>query len=131
MNRNREPVARYMSAAPICVQLGTELSVAAELMQKHDIRHLPVLDANKLVGVVSERDLAIVESLVPDDWERYPVAEAMTPSPHSVSPDTPLQDVARTMADHKYGCVLVVGPSGKLLGLFTTVDALNALASDP
>ena len=128
MLKNTKPIAQFMSAAPVCVQLDADLSAAIQMLEQHDIRHLPVLDGTKLVGVVSERDLAVAESLVPDDWERFPVAEAMTPEPYTVSADTPLCDVARAMADHKYGCALVIDPSGKLVGLFSTVDALRVLA---
>ena len=130
MIKNTKPIAQFMSAAPICAQLETTLAAAEQLLEQHDIRHLPVLDGTKLVGVVSERDLAVVESLVPDDWERFRVGEAMTPKPYTVSPDTPLCDVARAMADHKYGCALVVESSGELVGLFSTIDALRILAGD-
>lgn len=128
MIKNTKPIAQFMSAAPVCVQLDADLATAIQLLEQHEIRHLPVLDGTKLVGVVSERDLAVAESLVPDDWERFPVAEAMTPEPYTVAPDTPLCDVARTMADHKYGCALVIEPSGKVAGVFSTVDALRVLA---
>lgn len=128
MTPMREPVSRYMSAAPITVSPTAELAAAAVLMTDHDVRHLPVVDGDKLVGVVSERDLAIAESLVPDEWERFPVAEAMTPDPHIVTADTPLNEVARVMAEHKHGCALVTDAAGKLLGIFTTIDALRALA---
>jgi acetoin utilization protein AcuB len=128
MTKHTKPIAQFMSAAPVCVQLEADLATAVKMLEQHDIRHLPVLDGTKLVGVVSERDLAVVESLVPDDWERFPVAEAMTPEPYTVNPDTPLCDVARAMADHKYGCALVIEPGGKLVGLFSTIDALHVLA---
>ena len=128
MIKNTKPIAQFMSAAPVCVQLDADLATAIQMLEQHDIRHLPVLDETKLVGVVSERDLAVAESLVPDDWERFPVAEAMTPEPYTVSPDTPLCDVARVMAEHKYGCALVIEPSGKVVGVFSTVDALRVLA---
>lgn len=128
MIKNSKPIAQFMSAAPVCVRIDADLATAVELLGQHDVRHLPVLDGSKLVGVVSERDLAVVEALVPDDWERILVGEAMTPEPYAVSPDTPLCDVARTMADRKYGCALVVDPQGELVGLFSTVDALRILA---
>jgi acetoin utilization protein AcuB len=130
MIKNTKPIAQFMSAAPICVQHDAELATAVEMLEQHGVRHLPVLDGSKLVGIVSERDLAVVESLVPDEWERYLVGEAMTPEPYVVSPDTPLRDVARVMADHKYGCALVVETNGKLVGLFSTVDALRLLAGE-
>jgi acetoin utilization protein AcuB len=131
MARNQKPIAHYMSRAPVCAQLDILLAEAVQLMAKHGIRHLPVLDGVKVVGVVSERDLAIAESLVPETWESFPLAEAMTPEPYCVSPETPLCEVAAVMADNKYGCALVIGSNGEIAGLFSTVDALRVLAMDP
>jgi acetoin utilization protein AcuB len=51
----------------------------------------------------------------------------MTEPVYSVGPDAHLDTVARTMAEHKYGCAVVLY-KGKLLGVFTTTDALRALA---
>jgi acetoin utilization protein AcuB len=124
----RDSVGAHMTAAPVSIQCDADLCSAVMLMQEHAIRHLPVLDGDRLVGVVSERDLGVIESLVPDDWERIGVAEAMTPSPFAVAAETPLAEVAKTMADRKYGCVVITDPAGALLGLFTTTDALHVLA---
>jgi acetoin utilization protein AcuB len=128
MDRSREPIQRFMSPAPMSVQPEAKLAEAARLMEDNDIRHLPVVQNGKVVGVVSERDLAIAESLVPNEWEDFPVAEAMTPDPHTVSPETLVSEVAHVMAEHKHGSVLVVDRAGKLLGIFTTTDALRVLA---
>jgi acetoin utilization protein AcuB len=131
MARNQKPIAHYMSRAPVCAPLDLLLVDAVQLMAKHGIRHLPVLDGAKVVGVVSERDLAIAEALVPEDWENFPLAEAMTPKPYCVGPETPLCEVAAVMADNKYGCALVVGSNGEIVGVFSTVDAMRVLAMDP
>lgn len=114
----------------ISIQLDAELSDAFELMQQHDIRHLPVLDGERLVGIVSERDLGVIESLVPNEWETIVVAEAMTPSPYAVHERTPVPEVAQTMAERKYGCVVIIDSEGRLVGIFTTSDALRLLASE-
>jgi CBS domain-containing protein len=68
-------------------------------------------------------------SLVPDAWEMIPVAEAMTPQPYTVSADTQVVRVARAMADHHYGAVLITSETGALLGVFTTTDAMGVLAA--
>ena len=126
---SQKPVSRYMSAAPIVVQQTAPLSDAIALMQEHNVRHLPVLAGETPVGIVSERDLAMAGSLVPDAWENIPVAEAMTPQPYAVSADTPIHVVARRMSEQHYGAALVTDSAGQLIGLFTTTDALNVLAA--
>jgi acetoin utilization protein AcuB len=123
-----ERARRLSSGPPVSIQLDAELSDAFELMQDNDIRHLPVLDGERLVGVVSERDLTVIESLMPGEWESIVVAEAMTPSPYAVPEQTPLREVVATMADRKYGCVVITGEGGELTGIFTTSDALRILA---
>lgn len=129
MQPNQKPISRYMSAAPISIAQTASLSAAIELMRDHDVRHLPVVEDGAPVGIVSERDLAMARSLVPDGWEEIPVAEAMTPEPYTVTADTPVAAVARSMADHRYGAVLVADAAGQLLGVFTTTDALKVLAA--
>jgi acetoin utilization protein AcuB len=118
-----------MSAAPVAIQQSAPLSEAIALMQEHNVRHLPVLDGQVPVGILSERDLAMAGSLVPDAWELIPIAEAMTPNPYKVGAETPVVQVARAMADHRYGAVLVTNAEGNLLGMFTTTDAMSVLAA--
>jgi acetoin utilization protein AcuB len=124
----RRKVSDYMTQAPVCVQLDADLEVALRLMQEHRIRHLPVMDGKGLCGIVSDRDLSVIESLLPDEWARICVAEAMTPEPYTVPPDSALWEVAKCMAGEKLGCAVVVGDDGQVLGLFTTTDALRVLA---
>lgn len=124
-----KPVSRYMSASPVVVQQTASLTEAIALMQEHSVRHLPVLDGQTPVGILSERDVAMAGSLVPNAWEMIPVAEAMTPQPYMVSADTQVVRVARAMAEHRYGAVLITSETGALLGVFTTTDAMGVLAA--
>lgn len=127
MSDNDEPrVGTYMTMWPHSIGRDQSLSLAAAMMRDHQVRHLPVLDGGQLVGVLSERDIALVEALAPLDPDRVSVEEAMTPMPYAVTPETPLSRVVRMMADHRYGCTVVM-ERGKVLGLFTTTDALTVL----
>jgi acetoin utilization protein AcuB len=115
---------------PLTHSIGDEqpMAEAARKMRAQRIRHLPVLRGGALLGILSERDLALVESLPGVDPGAVPVSQAMTEEPYAVSPDTSLLDVLEQMAQHKYGAVLVVEDE-KPIGIFTTIDAL-ALAHD-
>src|SRR5262245_49208102 len=130
MARNQQPISLYMSHAPVCVPLDLELIAAVELMARQSIRHLPVLAGEEVGGVVPYSVLTAAQSLFRKDWKRFPVAKAMSPDPYCVGADTPLCEVAQMMAEHKYGCTLVLDPGGKIIGLFSTVDALRVLAGD-
>ncbi|AKJ07357.1 CBS domain-containing protein [Archangium gephyra] len=108
--------------------IGTQspLAEAHRLMNEHAIRHLPVLEGGKLVGMVSMRDLHLIETLKGVDPKEVAVEEAMAQEAYTVPPGTPLLEVARTMAMHKYGSA-VIAQKGRVEGIFTTVDAMRAL----
>ena len=90
------------------------------------MRHLPVLDGGRIVGIVSERDLQLLETLRGVRPADVRVEAAMTPDPYTVSPQASLSVVANEMARHKYGAA-VVAERGRVLGIFTAVDALNTV----
>jgi acetoin utilization protein AcuB len=119
-------VGDYMTVEPHSVGLDQSLATAVRRMQELRARHLPVLESGVLRGIISERDIALAEAFGLDP-NQLSVEEAMTPEPYTVAPGTPLGRVARAMAEHKYGCA-VVTDGQQLLGIFTTTDALRALA---
>jgi acetoin utilization protein AcuB len=96
-------------------------------MRQHQIRHLPVLEQGNLVGVVTQRDLHLLESVAEADLEASTVDEAMTEHPFIVTSDTALDEVLDIMADHRYGSVIVMGRAG-VEGIFTATDACRVLA---
>lgn len=108
--------------------IGTQspLSEAHRIMNEHAIRHLPVLEGGRLVGMVSMRDLHLIETLKDVVPQEVTVDEAMSQDAYAVPPGTALAEVARTMAMHKYGSAVVVRDS-RVEGIFTTIDALKAL----
>jgi acetoin utilization protein AcuB len=122
----REPIRSFMTPNPHSIGHDQPLAVAQDRMRTWGVRHLPVLDGGKLVGILSQRDALLVETLRDVDPAKVPVEDAMTMDVYVVSPDTQLADVAGAMADHKYGCAVVMNGS-HLAGIFTTVDALRAL----
>lgn len=120
------PISEYMTPMPHTVGSEQTITFAQQLMQKHGIRHLPVLHGGELHGVVSDRDLGIVASLNEVDPNSTTVEEAMTQETYTVSKDTPLFDVLQEMLDHKYGSAIVV-EGMRIVGIFTTYDALRLL----
>lgn len=120
-------IDRYMTPSPHVVQSAASLASARDLMREVGARQLPVVEDGKLVGIVSEHDLLVLETLTDVDPSRIPVRSAMQTDVYGVGRDTPLDEVAATMAKHKYGSAVVwSGPA--VVGIFTTVDAMHALA---
>lgn len=120
-------VEQYMSRFPHCVAPEHSLAAAHRLMRRHQIRHLPVMDGRKLVGIVSQRDLYFLETLTDVNSEIVTVVEAMQEEVMTVDPSTPIPLVAGWMADRKAGSVVVVRGE-QVLGIFTAMDALKVLA---
>lgn len=129
MTEPREPtVAEYMTSLPYTIGRDQTLDAAQHRMRELEVRHLPVLHGGNLVGILSERDIAMVETLPGVDGATITVDEAMSSEVYTVSVDARLKDVAQTMADRKLGAALVLEGEA-LKGVFTTTDALAALAA--
>jgi acetoin utilization protein AcuB len=126
-SRSIPAVRKFMSAAPHTIGFDQTMDRAHHLMREFRIRHLPVLRADRLVGVLSDGDLHLVETLKDVDPRTVTVEEAMTLDPYTVGPDTPLDEVVAEMARHKYGSAVILD-NGHVVGMFTTVDACHAFA---
>ncbi len=119
------PIDRYMTRQPWTISSRASISDALGMMREHAIRHLPVLDHGTLVGLVSERDLRLLETIGGRDDRMH---DAMSEPVFTVHADAAVADVARRMSEHKYGSVVVTTKSGAVVGIFTMVDACRALA---
>ena len=117
-----------MSPAPYTIDQDQRMLCAHKIMREHDIRHLPVLDGARLVGLVSLRDLHLLETLQDVDPARVEVREAMSHRPYAVQVGTPLREVALNMNARKYGSAVVL-QGDDVVGVFTTVDAMRVLAN--
>jgi acetoin utilization protein AcuB len=116
-----------MTAQPLTIGREQSLSIAHEMMRKHSCHHLPVLERGELVGVVTQRDLYLLETIAGVDLRKDKVDDAMSNDAYAVAPETPLDEVTAEMAERKYGCAVVI-ERGRVVGIFTTTDALRVLA---
>jgi acetoin utilization protein AcuB len=127
MSKPIPSIQMFMTTSPHSIGKEQTLERAHEVMRAHRIRHLPVLEGGKLVGMVTERDLHLVETLRDVDPGKVTVEDAMATHVYAVEPDAGLDVVAETLAEHKYGSAVVI-QNGKVVGIFTTNDACRALA---
>jgi len=127
-------VSNYMTRNPITVTKYTNIYDAKKIMEDHNIRRLPVLDGNRLTGIVSKTD--ILEASPPDLTKhsihelnyilsRMIVSEVMTKHPLTVSPDTPIEIAAKLMRKYKIASLPVL-EEGELVGIITESDLFDA-----
>lgn len=124
-----------MEEKVVTISVGDRLSTVEDIMTLGGVRHMPVVRAGRLVGVVSERDLlrASLSSLDPRRQERRAFLEAidisqvMSAPPVVVDSDAPVEEAARIMADNKIGCLPVV-QGEELVGMLTETDLLRYFA---
>jgi acetoin utilization protein AcuB len=122
------PISRYMTRQPWTIRKTARLPEAHGLMRAHDVRHLPVVEGGKVVGMVSERDLYLLERLIGGDPETT-IEDAMTSHVFAVSCEEAVDAVVEVMAEHKYGSAVILDRGGGVAGIFTTVDGMRMLAS--
>jgi acetoin utilization protein AcuB len=106
------------------------LATAWTIMQARRIRHLPVVQAGKLVGILSDRDVlrwSPTSSEAQVEPSAQPVALAMTSSPLTCGPNERISELARMMIEQKIDAVPVVSREQKLVGLVTSSDLLSLL----
>lgn len=119
-------VRAYMSAAPQTIGRAEPLVIAERRMQEHGIRHLPVMDGDRVIGVLSQRDALFAESLPGVNPTEIRVEEVMAETVFTATPDAPLAEVVGEMARRKIGSAVII-EDGRCVGVFTTSDALAAL----
>ena len=121
-------ISEVMKTNPVTVSADTKLSEAYRLMNEKGIRHLPVTDNNKLVGIVTDRDLRLATSKLaehPFDPETE-VKKIMSRPVQSAGPNDPVENATQIMREMKIGCLPVVDEM-ELVGIVTITDLLDAL----
>ena len=128
-------VEQIMQREFASVRSDERLDLVDDVMSLGRVRHMPVVDDGKLVGVVSQRDLlaaSLSRVLEFDAQERrtflrsVDVREVMAGRPITVAPSATLAEAAALLLRHKIGCLPVVGPDGEAIGLVTETDLLRA-----
>ncbi len=121
-------VRDIMTSPALTISAATTLQDAYRTMREKGIRHLPVVDGPRLVGVVTDRDLRLAtSSLAPTPFPAVaPVSDVMSHPPVTVDGADPVEDAARTMRERKIGCLPVVD-GDSIVGIITGLDLLDAL----
>jgi acetoin utilization protein AcuB len=120
-------ITRYMTEVPHTIGAEQSLATARDFMQKHRIRHLPVLSGGELRGILSDRDIKTALGFEGVNPITTRVEDIALEDPYVVSPTAKLDEVAAEMAERKIGSALILDRKN-LVGIFTATDAMTALA---
>lgn len=120
-------VRDWMTRNPRTVPVEASVGDVARVMRAGGIRHVIVLDAGAIVGIVSNRDVrGPLPGEAPQVAATAPISQVMSDAPVSVTADTPLAEAARAMLDLRVGA-LPVTDDLRLVGILTKSDAMEAL----
>ena len=127
-------VSKYMTQKLITATPEMSVMQAFLLMRSHSVRHIPVVEAQGLVGIISDRDLRRprwAENL--DDWTTYyqiddthSVADVMTRNPETVRASDAVLKAVRIFRERRYGALPVLNKDGDLVGILSAQDLLGA-----
>ncbi|HUH47120.1 MAG TPA: CBS domain-containing protein [Arenibacter sp.] len=134
--KEREPVSKIMSTNLITINTSNSLVDAEKLFRKHKIRHIPVVNNKRIVGILSLTDLlrlSFVDTYGDDDssidtaiYNMLGVEQVMVDNPVHVSSSKTIREVAEILSKNEFHALPVVD-DGDLVGIVTTTDLLNYL----
>ncbi|SDS14241.1 CBS domain-containing protein [Winogradskyella sediminis] len=129
-----EPIASIMSTNIITLNKTDELETAEHLFKKHKIRHIPVVEADRIMGILSYTDLlrisfadAIdeseteIETLV---YNMFTIEQVMANNVTTVTSNTSIKEVAKILSEKEFHAIPVVDED-HLVGIVTTTDLIN------
>lgn len=134
--RERALQAKDMMSSPVeSLTPQTSIRNAYEIFQTKRYRHMPVLDQNHLVGILSDRDLLRLAAENAKDTagdgkeaaRKEYVGAVMIHAVLSASPETEVHDVARVLFEERIGCLPIVSGDGSLVGIITRSDILRGV----
>jgi acetoin utilization protein AcuB len=128
-------VSKYMTQKLITATPDMTVKQAFLLMRTHRVRHIPVVEGEKLVGIISDRDLRRprwADTL--DDWTTYynvddthMVADVMTRTPETVKASDDIRKAVKIFREQRYGALPVLNRDQELVGILSAQDLLVAL----
>jgi acetoin utilization protein AcuB len=115
--------AAVMTRDIVVVSPNVNAQAAQLTLRRLRVRHLPVVEGGRLMGIISDRDLL----RLPISDPPLTCGEVMTPAPVTCRSGTAISQVASAMLEHKIDCVPVVDHADRMVGLITSSDLLELL----
>lgn len=119
------PIEEFSTPSPMVADVSESILSVSALMKECEVRHVPIVEDGKVVGIVSERNINAVINV--EGGGNVSVGQIMVRDPYTVMWNEPLETVAFNMSKRKIGSAIVVNETLTPVGIFTSTDALNAL----
>jgi len=128
-------VRDYMTPGPQTLDIRNTLLDAVLMLRRLELRHIPILEDGRLVGILTDRDVgrvapSMLMGLSPQDYNRVfedtPISKVMTRNLYSTTPEAPLAEAVNLLYNYKLGCLPVL-EGDRLVGIITVSDMLRAL----
>lgn len=118
-------VQSIMTKTVVSASPSVTVREAIQLTDDNDIRHLPIVENGRLVGIVSDRDLRAYERERSDERLATALREVMSHVPLCMEAGESIKALIDVMLEYKVGALPVVGPSGELVGIVSYIDVLQ------
>lgn len=130
LDLTKAKMSDVMTSMPRCIESHQPLEVASRWMDELKVRHLPVRESGKIVGVLSDRDVSLARASKRnnDMGAQQKVEDAMISSVLTVDVGQVLSSVASKMFERHIGSAVVTDNTGAVVGIFTSSDALRVLS---
>ena len=128
MRKKAPQVREHMTHLPVESDRCETVAEAVRLMDDRQIRHLPIMTGSRLRGIVSQRDILAARLRHGEALDEMPLEAICHADVLTVSPLTPVDQVAEQMLTRHVGSAVVVD-GGYVVGIFTTADALRVLCA--
>jgi CBS domain-containing membrane protein len=134
--RHNEPVSHIMSSQMLTVHAAQKVSEVYQLLTDNPIHHVPVVNGNELLGLISSTDmmkLSLDAYGTPDSDNaeyldtQFSIEDVMTSDPITVNPDDPIRSAAETLSAGNFHSLPVVNAESQLVGIVTTTDLVKYL----
>lgn len=132
--KKNEPIKNIMTKAPVVVALGRKLSEVRAILDDHPFHHVPVVDGDRVVGMISHQDILRVALGDPGKMDKreldvmldyaLDLDSVMTWDPVTISPDDTVRKAAEVFAEGRFHALPVV-EGGKLVGIVTSTDVVR------
>ncbi|WP_010253480.1 CBS domain-containing protein [Myroides injenensis] len=135
--KQRVPISQIMAKALIAVPTTKKISEVNQLFEDYNIRHIPVVEGEKLIGIISVKDVMKLgfgasdmdQAALNAIYDAYKLEDIMTKEPTVVTEDTIIKEVAELFAKKHFHSLPVVNKDNNLVGIVTTTDLINYLVA--